>query len=358
MSGRLVSIDLAVITAVGARWATWPGSRATSTGTDHSLRSVSASGVIALWMLVLLRSRCYDDRVLRLRPGRVPAGHQRQPEARRRRSRSRPTWPTCRCPAASSASPSLTGTVAAAGRSGTSARQIAAPRPVSATAAGPAGCWPSATPRTCSSSSDQLRREWYAGYHVVGACIPDALIAPGAAAARRRAGGRARSATSSTRPRAVSADTVAVTGLDRTRPARRLRRLGWQMEGTGIDLVLAPALTDVAGPRIHMRPIAGLPLIHVESPEFTRWSQGAQGFRRPDAGRAGRRSSCCRRSWRSSRSPSSSTAAVRSSSGRPGSGCGGREFERLQVPLDGRRRRRDAGPSSARRTRPMASCSR
>jgi exopolysaccharide biosynthesis polyprenyl glycosylphosphotransferase len=60
--------------------------------------------------------------------------------------------------------------------------------------------------------------------------------------------------------------------------ARRLRRLGWQMEGTGIDLVLAPALTDVAGPRIHTRPIAGLPLIHVESPEFSGGRKALKGL--------------------------------------------------------------------------------
>jgi exopolysaccharide biosynthesis polyprenyl glycosylphosphotransferase len=48
-----------------------------------------------------------------------------------------------------------------------------------------------------------------------------------------------------------------------------LRRVGWLLEGTGVDLVVAPALTDVAGPRIHTRPVAGLPLIHVEAPEFT-----------------------------------------------------------------------------------------
>ncbi len=32
---------------------------------------------------------------------------------------------------------------------------------------------------------------------------------------------------------------------------------------------MAPALTDVAGPRIRTRPVAGLPLIHVEPPDFT-----------------------------------------------------------------------------------------
>ncbi|MFI5489948.1 sugar transferase [Micromonospora echinaurantiaca] len=111
-----------------------------------------------------------------------------------------------------------------------------------------------------------LRREPYAGYHVVGACIPDALLAPVA----QRLGdvpvvgsfrGIPEAAT------AIGADTVAVTASGEL-TATRLRRLGWQLEGTGIDLVVAPALTDVAGPRIHTRPVAGLPLIHVEAPEF------------------------------------------------------------------------------------------
>ncbi|WP_248704996.1 sugar transferase [Curtobacterium sp. MWU13-2055] len=46
------------------------------------------------------------------------------------------------------------------------------------------------------------------------------------------------------------------------------RRLGWALEETGTELIVAPSLTDVAGPRMHTRPVAGLPLIHVESPVF------------------------------------------------------------------------------------------
>ncbi|NEN04786.1 sugar transferase [Diaminobutyricibacter tongyongensis] len=47
-----------------------------------------------------------------------------------------------------------------------------------------------------------------------------------------------------------------------------IRNLGWALEGTATDLVLASRLTDVAGPRIHFRPVEGLPLIHVEIPQF------------------------------------------------------------------------------------------
>jgi exopolysaccharide biosynthesis polyprenyl glycosylphosphotransferase len=112
----------------------------------------------------------------------------------------------------------------------------------------------------------QLRREPYAGYSVVGACIPDALLAP----VPQRLGdvpvvGSFRTITEAAD--VVGADTVAVTASGgMTSPW--LRRVGWLLEGTGVDLVVAPALTDVAGPRIHTRPVAGLPLIHVEAPEF------------------------------------------------------------------------------------------
>ncbi|WP_228386713.1 sugar transferase [Ornithinicoccus halotolerans] len=48
--------------------------------------------------------------------------------------------------------------------------------------------------------------------------------------------------------------------------AAGLRRLGWALEGTGIDLVVAPGILEVAGPRVMTRPIRGLPLLHVEAP--------------------------------------------------------------------------------------------
>jgi exopolysaccharide biosynthesis polyprenyl glycosylphosphotransferase len=47
-----------------------------------------------------------------------------------------------------------------------------------------------------------------------------------------------------------------------------LRRLAWSLETQRTDLYVAPALLDVAGPRISIRPMAGMPLLHVEHPEF------------------------------------------------------------------------------------------
>jgi len=47
-----------------------------------------------------------------------------------------------------------------------------------------------------------------------------------------------------------------------------LQALAWRLEGTGIRLVMAPSVTDIAGPRIVVRPVQGLPLLHVEDPEL------------------------------------------------------------------------------------------
>jgi exopolysaccharide biosynthesis polyprenyl glycosylphosphotransferase len=68
------------------------------------------------------------------------------------------------------------------------------------------------------------------------------------------------------------ADTVAVLACPEM-IGSRLRDLAWTLEKTGTDLCVAPALLDVAGPRTTIRPIAGLPLLHMDHPEFTgtRW---------------------------------------------------------------------------------------
>lgn len=62
-------------------------------------------------------------------------------------------------------------------------------------------------------------------------------------------------------------DAVIVAGQPRS-GSDFIRSLAWQLEGSATELVLASRLTDVAGPRIHFRPVEGLPLIHVEIPQF------------------------------------------------------------------------------------------
>lgn len=109
----------------------------------------------------------------------------------------------------------------------------------------------------------ELRRERAAGFEVVGACLAEP---------------NARFRETDELPvlgslddipsvvRAYDADTVAVASAV---PAELVRRLAWGLEGSGVDLVVAPSVTDVAGPRVSVRPVAGLPLLHVDEPEFT-----------------------------------------------------------------------------------------
>ncbi|MDQ1288787.1 MAG: hypothetical protein QG622_2353 [Actinomycetota bacterium] len=103
----------------------------------------------------------------------------------------------------------------------------------------------------------RLGASTYHGLRVVAVCDPtepDATGVAGVAHVRRLA-------------EFVGADTVAVTHSTRMN-ADTLRRIAWALEDTGVDLLVAPAFTDIAGPRIHVRPVSGLPLLQIAKPEF------------------------------------------------------------------------------------------
>ena len=51
--------------------------------------------------------------------------------------------------------------------------------------------------------------------------------------------------------------------------ATELRKLGWALEETNIDLIVAPAVTEIAGPRLKVSNVEGLPLLHLEQPDFS-----------------------------------------------------------------------------------------
>ena len=67
--------------------------------------------------------------------------------------------------------------------------------------------------------------------------------------------------------RTYSADTVAIAGTEHF-GVRGIRRLLWDLEPMGIDLVVSTGVMDVALSRLVMRPIAGLPLLHIEKPQY------------------------------------------------------------------------------------------
>ena len=101
-----------------------------------------------------------------------------------------------------------------------------------------------------------------AGYHVVAACCSDAD--QGDIGRVPVVGNESEAAEIAGR---LCVNTVACTSSSRL-GAGGLRRLGWALEGLDVDLVVVPRLTDVAGPRVLTRPVAGLSLLHVESPVF------------------------------------------------------------------------------------------
>ncbi len=127
--------------------------------------------------------------------------------------------------------------------------------------------------RSVSEIARELARAPHAGYRVVGACIPSGRVAGtientdipimGSVNAVERA------------VLATSADTVAVTSTDEL-PPHKVKEISWRLEAGKQHLVLAPSIIDIAGPRIHMRPVAGLPLIHVETPRFSKGQRFAK----------------------------------------------------------------------------------
>ena len=77
--------------------------------------------------------------------------------------------------------------------------------------------------------------------------------------------------------RRVDADTVAVLASAGTSgPA--LRQIAWSLESSKAELLVAPGLVEVAGPRLTIRPVTGLPLLHLDRPELTGVRRGLKSI--------------------------------------------------------------------------------
>jgi len=110
----------------------------------------------------------------------------------------------------------------------------------------------------------ELRRDQYHGLMVVGACV--AQPSENAEIAEVPVYGGLDDVPAAVH--VLNADTVAVLACPEM-DGVTLRRLAWELEKTGTDLCLSPALLDVAGPRTTIRPTAGLTLLHVDHPQLT-----------------------------------------------------------------------------------------
>lgn len=128
----------------------------------------------------------------------------------------------------------------------------------------------------------QFRRQPHHGMQVVGACLPsDRMDVELDGVPVLGSFGDVAQVVAQSR-----ADAVAVLACPELDGAA-LRRLAWSLETARTDLFVAPALMDVAGPRISIRPVAGMPLLHVEHPEFDGARQLVKsGFDRIVAGSA------------------------------------------------------------------------
>jgi exopolysaccharide biosynthesis polyprenyl glycosylphosphotransferase len=125
-----------------------------------------------------------------------------------------------------------------------------------------AGC-----PESVAHLARELERMPEAGFQVVGACLPagsEAALDPVEAGPIRIVGDvdHVFEAVED-----LGADTVIITSSDELSP-QKVRELSWKLEPGNQHLIVAPALTDIGGPRIHIRPVAGLPLVHVETPRY------------------------------------------------------------------------------------------
>lgn len=122
--------------------------------------------------------------------------------------------------------------------------------------------------------SESLAREPWSGFEVVGACVTGAsgqsqLEVPGAGTipvfGNESAIIGALTVTGS--------KAVAVTATEQL-DGRGMRDLSWELEKLDVDLLVSPGVVDVAGPRLQMRPVAGLPLIYMDKPQY----HGAKRF--------------------------------------------------------------------------------
>jgi len=110
----------------------------------------------------------------------------------------------------------------------------------------------------------ELGRESYHGLAVVAACLTDEPASHDLAGVPVYGGVE----TTAQAVRHFDADSVAVLACPELTSVR-LRELTWELEERGTEIYVAPALLDVAGPRTTIRPIAGLPLLHVDHPELS-----------------------------------------------------------------------------------------
>ncbi|WP_457964462.1 sugar transferase [Arthrobacter sp. D1-29] len=114
----------------------------------------------------------------------------------------------------------------------------------------------------------QVARKSSAVYKILGVCLPGARRGASLRVDREQVPVLSSTDDIARTARLAEADAVIVAG---PLPGgnRFIRELGWKLEECAAEMVLAATLTNVAGPRIHWRPVEGLPLMHVDIPQYS-----------------------------------------------------------------------------------------
>jgi exopolysaccharide biosynthesis polyprenyl glycosylphosphotransferase len=120
------------------------------------------------------------------------------------------------------------------------------------------------SPATIAVVLKELHSRTEAGYLVVGACIPNGLPGTFLEGSDVPVMGGLDSIVDSLEQSRADTALVTSSGLG----AEGIRELSWSLEPGQQHLVLSSSLLDIGGPRLHTRPVAGLPLIHVETPNY------------------------------------------------------------------------------------------
>ncbi|QIS11955.1 sugar transferase [Nocardia arthritidis] len=128
------------------------------------------------------------------------------------------------------------------------------------------------SPEAAHAMATAFSRDPASGYRVVGVCIPEA---PGGTAQYEfQASGHTFSVVGDDRSvldavRRSGADTVAVTATEHLGPVE-FRRMAWELDPLGVELIVAPGVIDVAGTRLTNRVVAGMPMLHIAKPQYDR----------------------------------------------------------------------------------------
>jgi exopolysaccharide biosynthesis polyprenyl glycosylphosphotransferase len=120
------------------------------------------------------------------------------------------------------------------------------------------------SPNTVVDVGEHLVRADWSGFRIVGVCVDadvTSVTIGGVAVPVLAATGDVWQVVER-----GAADSVAITTESAPGELRQLARV---VAAAGVDLLVAPAITDVAGPRTVVRSMAGLPLLHVEEPTFS-----------------------------------------------------------------------------------------